>query len=311
MRLRQLICFVRVCELGSISRAAGQLNIAQPALGLQIRGLEHEFGVDLMVRSSRGVTPTRAGELVLEHSRVLIQQDRDLRSRLQQLDRQQPAQVKLALTASLVHLIAGSVIEDVRAQLPDIRLEIVEGPSELIADWIQNDRADFGLGFGSFPMRGVESTPVLRERLFYLSAPSQGGGFIRLADLLSLSLPLALPNEESSIRHIIEAAAKTIDMPVIGTYELASLDANRAIARRGIAGAIVPYGGIADDVGRGDLSARMIVEPKLERTLYIWRRSDRTMSNSENTFIDIVINELRRSTREMTPPGAYEFFDVA
>ena len=64
MRLRDLECFIGVCDLGSLNRAAEALNIAQPALGLLVRKLEHEFGADLLVRHARGVTPTPEGEEV-------------------------------------------------------------------------------------------------------------------------------------------------------------------------------------------------------------------------------------------------------
>ncbi len=306
MRLRQLHCFVRVCELGSISRAANELNIAQPALGLQVRGLEHDFGVELVVRSARGVKPTPAGELVLEHSRALIQQDRELRVRLKEMNNDEPVRLTLALTASLVHLIVGSVIEKMRTELPDIRLEIMEGASELIAQWVEQERTDIGLGFGLFSAGAVQATPILKERLFYLSAPGDSESTISLTEVLAR--PLALPNEQNSIRHIVEAAAKTLELPVVGTYEFASLDANRSIARGGTAGAIVPYGGIVDDVARGELSARMIVEPELERTLYIWRRNDHPVSSAERLMTNIIVDALRSACNKV-PAGTYLFLD--
>jgi LysR family transcriptional regulator, nitrogen assimilation regulatory protein len=48
--LRQFQYFVRIVELGSMTRAAEQLNVAQIALGSQIRQLEEEFGVSLLQR---------------------------------------------------------------------------------------------------------------------------------------------------------------------------------------------------------------------------------------------------------------------
>jgi DNA-binding transcriptional LysR family regulator len=107
----------------------------------------------------------------------------------------------------------------------------------------------------------------------------------------------------------VEAAAKTLDLPVIGAYEIASLDANRAIAGRGLAGTIVPFGGVADDVARGELRARMIVEPKLERKLYIWRRKDRPSSAGERGLIEIITEELRQATHDKAPEGTYLFLD--
>ncbi len=66
MRFRQLECFERVCELGSITQAASTLNVAQTALGLQIRQLEDEMGCPLLSRTSRGVAPTDAGRIFLD-----------------------------------------------------------------------------------------------------------------------------------------------------------------------------------------------------------------------------------------------------
>ena len=56
--IKQLRYFMGVLEAKSITKAAEQLYVAQPALGLQIRKLEEELGVELFVRHSRGVAPT-------------------------------------------------------------------------------------------------------------------------------------------------------------------------------------------------------------------------------------------------------------
>ncbi|HTI88742.1 MAG TPA: LysR family transcriptional regulator, partial [Alphaproteobacteria bacterium] len=74
MTLRQLHYFLRILELKSFSKAAANLHIAQPALGLQIRKLEDELGVPLLNRHSRGVTPTEAGLILREHAQTVLRQ---------------------------------------------------------------------------------------------------------------------------------------------------------------------------------------------------------------------------------------------
>jgi LysR family transcriptional regulator, nitrogen assimilation regulatory protein len=61
MNLKQLIYLKKAIELGNISRAAQDLNVAQTALGIQIRNLEEELGVILLERHSRGVAASAAG----------------------------------------------------------------------------------------------------------------------------------------------------------------------------------------------------------------------------------------------------------
>ena len=65
MDLRQLEYFVRVAELGSFTRAAALLGVAQPALSRQVRLLEVEMRQSLLLRNGRGATATEAGKILL------------------------------------------------------------------------------------------------------------------------------------------------------------------------------------------------------------------------------------------------------
>src|SRR5436309_15113390 len=77
MDLRQLDYFVHVAELGSFSKAASLLSIAQSALSTRVRKLEVELKQPLLHRNGRGVTPTDAGKRLLQHARgILMQVDR-------------------------------------------------------------------------------------------------------------------------------------------------------------------------------------------------------------------------------------------
>ena len=65
MELRSLGYFVRIAELGSFTRAAAHLRLAQPALTRHVQRLEEELGVALFTRANRGVRLTEAGEKLL------------------------------------------------------------------------------------------------------------------------------------------------------------------------------------------------------------------------------------------------------
>jgi len=72
--LRQLRYFVAVAEAGSLTRAAGELHIAQQSLSEQIRALEAQLGAPLFERSSRGVNLTDVGTVLLREARPLLAQ---------------------------------------------------------------------------------------------------------------------------------------------------------------------------------------------------------------------------------------------
>jgi LysR family hca operon transcriptional activator len=75
VELRHLRYFIAVAETGSMTEAAEQrLHTAQPSLSRQIRDLEAELGVALLIRGARGVELTPAGKVFLDHARMVFLQ---------------------------------------------------------------------------------------------------------------------------------------------------------------------------------------------------------------------------------------------
>jgi LysR family transcriptional regulator, hca operon transcriptional activator len=75
LELRHLRYFVAVAEEGSLTAAAERrLHTAQPSLSRQIRDLEHEVGVELLVRNARGIELTDSGRAFLDHARLALVQ---------------------------------------------------------------------------------------------------------------------------------------------------------------------------------------------------------------------------------------------
>src|ERR1039458_2327328 len=74
VELRQLRYFIAVAEALSFTRAGQKLRIAQPALSRQIRQLEEEIGVQLLLRDRRRVELTDAGRVFLNEARAVVDQ---------------------------------------------------------------------------------------------------------------------------------------------------------------------------------------------------------------------------------------------
>jgi DNA-binding transcriptional LysR family regulator len=115
MELRHLRCFVAVAELGSVSRAAEKLFIAQPPLSATIRQHEDELGVALFVRLPRGVRPTAAGEAFLDDARAILlrAQQAGVRAREKQAGHQ--STVRIAVVPSVIHSLLPGLLQRIRA----------------------------------------------------------------------------------------------------------------------------------------------------------------------------------------------------
>lgn len=73
MELRQLEYFCRIAESGSIHEAARRLNMSQPPLSYQLKQLEQEFHTTLLVRTSKGVELTEAGQMLYRRANSLLE----------------------------------------------------------------------------------------------------------------------------------------------------------------------------------------------------------------------------------------------
>ena len=144
MNLRQLEYFVHVAELGSFSKAALVLGVAQPALSRQVRALETELRETLLLRDGRGVRLTDAGTRLFEHSVGILQMVSRAREDIG-ANRDEPVgRIVVGLPPSMGRQLTVPLIDAFQRQLPRARLAIVEGLSSHIIEWILTGRVDLG-----------------------------------------------------------------------------------------------------------------------------------------------------------------------
>src|SRR5436190_21648699 len=117
MDLRQLEYFVRVAELGSFTRAAVELDVAQPALSRQVRLLEVELRQTLLVRNGRGAVPTEAGKALMEHGRGILHQVQRAQDDLVRLRGGLSGRVARGLPSSLARVPAVPLLRAFRAAM--------------------------------------------------------------------------------------------------------------------------------------------------------------------------------------------------
>lgn len=159
MDLRHLRYFVAVAETGHFGRAAEQLHIVQPALSMQIRGLEEEIGGALFIRTSRKVALTEAGALLLVEARRTLAQAERAKAIVQRSLRGETGHVKVGFAGNAV--LTGTLMTDLRAlhhTYPAVQLELVEMAPHLQGAAILNGEIDVGYS----PSLGLVPDPQLR-----------------------------------------------------------------------------------------------------------------------------------------------------
>jgi LysR family transcriptional regulator, nitrogen assimilation regulatory protein len=264
MNLKQLEYFVHVAELGSFSKAAVVLDIAQPALSRQVRGLETELRQQLFLRNGRGVTLTDAGQRLFDHSVAVLQLVAHAREDLGTSRDEPIGRVTIGLPPSIGRQLTLPLIDQFKKQLPAARLAIVEGLSTHIVEWVTTGRVDVGLVYNPEAQAGLEITPLLQEALCLVSHAAKGKRRLAAQPLPMKELPgypLIVPERVHAMRRLLETQAALAGIKLDIAWEVSSVPSIIDLVCAGYGHAVLTASGVAASARSGELVVRRLVEP--------------------------------------------------
>ncbi|WP_315831816.1 LysR family transcriptional regulator [Bradyrhizobium prioriisuperbiae] len=292
--MRQLEYFVRVCEAGSLTKAAELLGVAQPALGLQIKSLEDELGMQLLVRTPRGTVTTDAGEILLEDARVILNRVRELRRKLRDVGTAAKRSIMLGMTPSLTNLLTSRLLGALPKEAPHVKVQILEEFSHSLIERVDRGQLDLALAYSIPADHPLAREPLLREALFFVCCP--GSEFDRPGPLPFRDLAMAeyvMPGEGDLVRQRVEETLHRNSLPLNIIYQVQSSQAMKDVIARGMACGVLPYGTIAKELAAKSLVARPIIDPPIVRELFVVWPSGRTLTKDERRVLTIIKGLLR------------------
>ncbi len=145
MELRHLKYFVAVAELGSVSRAAEKLFIAQPPLSIQIKQLEDEVGVPLLLRYPRGVRLTAAGTAFLGEARDLLARAERAKELARRKDNVAGGLVRIGYVPSAGHTVIPRLVRRLRSLRPEWEIDVREMVTTQQSQALLHSEIDVGL----------------------------------------------------------------------------------------------------------------------------------------------------------------------
>ncbi|MFC0623375.1 LysR family transcriptional regulator [Kribbella deserti] len=141
MSLTQWTAFVEVCRAGTFRAAAEVTGFTQPALSRQVAALERDLGVSLFVRNSRGVSPTPAGEALLPHARLVVNEARRGADAARQAREGQPRLVLGAVPSAAASLVPRA-IQSMMMSEPNLEWTIVSGLTPRLVEMVLSQEID-------------------------------------------------------------------------------------------------------------------------------------------------------------------------
>lgn len=185
-----------VARLGSIRKAAVQLNVASSAINRQIIAFEQEIGEPLFERMPRKLRLTATGELLIQHVRETLKAHDETMKRIEAMRGLKWGSVNLAVSIGLAAGPMAEIVSDYVSAHPRMNIRVTAGLTEAIANAVINGEATLGLAHGMVPRPGLRTLFAVDVPVGALVAPDHPlakTSRLRLQNILEYPLVMAQP----------------------------------------------------------------------------------------------------------------------
>jgi len=303
MELRSLNYFVRIAELGSITRAATHLHVAQPALTRHVQRLEEELNVALFTRANRGVRLTEAGQKLLDGATRVLRDIERTGDEIRAQDAHPSGKIVLGVTPTLCPVLVPDLFARMRRDYPMIELKVMHAGMVRLEEFVIDGRVDIALLSELSRSRLVASTRLAEEEMVLVTRPGTRPAGTVSGDELGAT-PLILGD---GLRAAMDALLAGLGIELNVATELNDHETIRLMVQQGAGAAVLPLSSVSKERARGLIEAHRITETGVYRTLALGVRASRSASLARDAIaraIQAMIDEMGaegRLTMETQP----------
>ena len=225
VELDQLQHFIRVAELGSITRAAVAAGLSQPAVSRALARLEEELGQPLFERQSRRMVLTEAGAAVMGTAREMLLLADNLRDQV--VDDGATGRVRVAAIPTVAPYLLPPLLKGFRTEFPQARVVVHEETTDGLLVRLRDGEVDVAILAEPFEGRYLDHERLFEEELLLVTAaghPLQAKPRVRLADLQEL--PFILLGEAHCLTASVVSLCQQTDFHPVSieqTSQIASI----------------------------------------------------------------------------------------
>jgi DNA-binding transcriptional LysR family regulator len=275
MLFAHLESFVEVARRGNVSRAAEALFLTQPAITARLKSLEKDLGVELFVRTGRGMKLSDAGRAFLPYAERVVSTVDEGRQLVANLQEGNVGALVIAAAPAVSTYVLPGILRVFRATHPHVRLGVRTGHTEEVLEMVLRGEAHVGIGR---PIRhpDVDLIPVLEdEMLLVVSArhPFASRGKVRMDELAAERLILF--DRTSSYHELTSSLFRQAGVVPASTLELDNVEAAKKMVQQGLGVALLPRMALAVELKARSLRpVKLIGTAPVIRPIVALRRKD-------------------------------------
>lgn len=293
MNLEYLQSFYTTVIQNSISKAANVLHLSQPGLSGQLKSLENELGVTLLIRSNKGVKLTEEGEVVFNYAETLLSIQGNIKRDLVNLNQEVPKLMIGACKSVGEYALPCSLFtfKDVHEEVA-IHMEVVN--STKVIEKLQDHTINLGIVQHDFGVTDLTLEPIVLDELVLVGNNIISPDKISARDLKAF--PLILREEKSGTRHIMEEALKSKNISLEDLNIIYDLNSPGAIKSSIVAGkgfSFLPRIVVATELKNKALKIVEIDDFKIDFSYYLATRKNYTLTEYEELFKNFIVSNKR------------------
>ena len=285
--LRQVRAVIAVCEEGSFTRAAAREHATQSGISQHVAAVERALGVKLFERASGGVKATPAGHRYYKSCVEAVGALEHAAEEARSLAGQVTGELRIGLMPTFTRAVLAPVLDDFVPRLPEVRLHIVEGYSNLLTAMVLDDALDFAVVPAFEGTVGLKSRLLVRDREMLISGAKRG--FTPLAPLrLSECKPLKIvvPGPDNIRRRNLETYFQSHGVEIEAMLEMDAMIATLEFVARSDWATILPSVIAVNDIGRGELTVNPFVDPEMHAEFVVIQPMRRRPSTQARLFLE-------------------------
>ncbi|MDU9392390.1 LysR family transcriptional regulator [Pseudomonas sp. zfem002] len=292
MNLKQLRAFVAVATCQSFAQACEHLHLSQPALSLTIKSLEEQLGGALLSRTTRSVSLTPEGEVLLPLARQLLADWDNTEELLRQRFTLQLGRVSIAAMPAFAGNLLPPVLKLFRERYPRVNVTVHDVINEQVLELVRHRRVELGIGFEPEAGEPLLFRPLYLDRFVAVvprDSPLAGQAQVSWKELLREDF-IAL-QRPSAVRLLLERHVAADHGKLAVAFESHQLSTIGRMVANGLGVSAVP----ALCIGQmRELGAQCValVEPSIERRIGVTMLAGHKLSAAAQAVLDVLVTEV-------------------
>lgn len=301
MNTKQLQYFLATAQQRSITAAAKKLDIAQPAISLQIANLEHELKVKLFDRDFRGMTLTEVGVKFEKHAKKILSQMELAKNEIVENKTECMGKVVVGISQSICNVLSVELLNELEHRYANIELTFKVAPSYVVDTWLSEKKIDIALCYNNSGYTEMTSnvTELIREDLLlYISEKPQNPTYSELA--LYSAIPFVdlqhyeifMPDSKNALSVLLMKTAEDLGIALKTKDAFGQMMTTLHFVTQGLGLVVCPSSSTFHLEKNKQIRGIQIIDPHLQQKVYLIK----TEQINNNNAVDAVFELIREVT---------------